>query len=675
MERLIGARLGKYELRAEIGRGGMGVVYEGFDPWLERRVAIKVLAPHLAWEEEFVARFLREARAAARLRHPHIVTIHDVGTEAGWYYFVMEFLEGRPLTALLRERGRLELNEALPVLGPLAEALDYAHCRGVVHRDVKPANVVIGPDGRVTLTDFGIARAGEGTGVTRSGLLLGTPAYMSPEQALGQPVDARSDQYALGVLAYEMLVGQVPFHDESTPVVLRQVAFDPPPPAQLLCPGLPVGAARALERVLEKSPTARYEDCEQFVQALALPESSAAPGRASPLSPGEGAPTRMPAVSLSTATVSPRPQPMRLWRVWAAIAFTALVCGTLLFGALGGWRRVDWIAAVARPTPVPTRPPQPTAAPTATATRYPQPSKAIDAANAARLEMLARIADIGPVRAVAFSADGDLLAAAAPLGIALYDAQTLQVAQVIGKDTWVESLAFSHAGQILASGWEDGVVLLWNAADGHTRGIMEEHRDDVLSVALSPDGALVASGSEDTTVRLSRVADGTRVSILEGHTADVQSVAFSPDGTMLASAGDDGTIRLWAIPSGAPLRTLEGHGGRVWCVAFSPDGSLLASGSDDRSVRLWRSTDWTVAHALTGHTLDVVSIAFSPDGALLASGDYVGSVRLWRVDDGALLRVLEGLNGRVYSLAFSPDGKILAIGCTDGSVSLWGVAE
>jgi WD40 repeat protein len=571
----------------------------------------------------------------------------------------MEFLEGQPLTTILRQRGRLELGAALALLRPLAEALDYAHAQGVVHRDVKPANVMVGIDGRVVLTDFGIARAGEGTGVTRSGMLLGTPAYMSPEQALGEPVDARSDQYALGVLAYEMLCGRAPFTGESTPVLLRQVAYEPPPPARQFCPTVPDGTTRALERVLAKSPAERFSSCAAFVGEL---EAPTARPRARPSAPAPA-----------------QTQPARKQRhaqTWSGILLAALVCVALLFGAVGGWRwLVGTIAGPPPPTPVPTRAPAPTVTPVPTASPYPSPGEAIGPENAARLEVLARLEGLGVVRGVAYSGDGALLAVAAPLGVYLYDVRTLDQVGLLGKDSLVESIAFSRDGQTLAAGWEDGVVLLWSRADGRTWETLETHRDDVLSVALSPDGRIVASGSEDTTVRLSRVSDGTRLNLLEGHTADVQSVAFSPDGSTLASAGDDGTIRLWAVPTGASLHHLEGHSGRIWCLAFSPDGSLLASGSDDRSVRLWQTSDWTLVRELHGHTLDVLSVAFAPDGQTLASSAWDGTVRLWRVTDGALLSSPEGQKGRVTSVAFSPDGKMLATGCADGSVWLWGVPE
>ena len=265
---LVGTRLGKYELRAEIGRGGMGTVYKGYDPMLDSWVAVKVLAPHLVWEQKFVERFIREARAARKLRHPGIVTVYDVGQEAGWYYIVMEYLEGQTLTELIRERGPMPPEGAVRILRPLAEALDYAHHKGLVHRDVKPGNVIVDPAGQVTLTDFGIARAVRETRLTATGTVVGTPEYMSPEQVKGLTADARSDQYSLGVVAYEVLSGRVPFEAESTLALLHKVAYDPPPPIRQARPDLSVGVEAVLRKVLAKEPGDRYGTTNDFVEAL-----------------------------------------------------------------------------------------------------------------------------------------------------------------------------------------------------------------------------------------------------------------------------------------------------------------------------------------------------------------------------------------------------------------------
>ena len=345
---LAGTQLGKYQLHAEIGRGGMGAVYKAYDPTLDRFVAIKVLAPHLVWEKEFIERFLREARAAARLRHPSIVTIYDVGQEGNWYYFAMEYLEGQTLAQFIRQRGPMSAEEALHILRPLAEGLDYAHRQGLVHRDVKPGNIIVGPGGHATLTDFGIARAAQETRLTRTGAIVGTPEYMSPEQAQGGGVSTGSDQYALGVVAYEMLAGRVPFQAESTAALLHKVVYEPPPPLRKTRPGLPVEVERVLERALAKEPVKRYRSCGEFVSALE--KAALLPRTARP--------------------VTSTPPPKRTW-LWLGVAGILLV--VLCAVALGGTLALPALFGET-PTVQPTAPSPPTTEPTSTHTAPSHPT-------------------------------------------------------------------------------------------------------------------------------------------------------------------------------------------------------------------------------------------------------------------------------------------------------------
>jgi serine/threonine-protein kinase len=277
----VGNRLGKYQIQTEIGKGGMGQVFLGYDAMLERQVAIKVLAPHLVWETGFVERFLREARAAARLKHSSIVTIYDVGQEGNKYYIVMEYLEGPTLARLIAQRGPQSSKIALPILGQLAGALDYAHGCGLVHRDVKPGNVIVSPSGHVTLTDFGVARAAQESRLTSTGALVGTPQYMSPEHAQGEEVDHRSDIYSLGVVAYEMLTGRTPFGATTPHAVLHQLIYDPPPPIYSLRPDLPPALEQVMATVLAKEPANRYQTAGDFVKALGqTTRMQSVPGRA-----------------------------------------------------------------------------------------------------------------------------------------------------------------------------------------------------------------------------------------------------------------------------------------------------------------------------------------------------------------------------------------------------------
>jgi hypothetical protein len=265
---LAGKTLGKYHIGQEIGRGGMGAVYKGYDPTLNRTVAIKILAPHLIWEKRFINRFVREARTVAKLSHPNIVSIHDVGVQDGIYYLVMAFVEGETLGHLLAREGALPPRRAVAILAQIARALDFAHQRGVVHRDVKPGNVLLEAGQRVVLTDFGIARAAEGTRLTATGMSLGTPEYMSPEQARGEPTDARSDVYSLGIVLYEMLTGQVPFHADTPLATLRMQADSPPPSPRQLMASLSPAVEGVVLKALGKDPASRYPSAGLLVEAL-----------------------------------------------------------------------------------------------------------------------------------------------------------------------------------------------------------------------------------------------------------------------------------------------------------------------------------------------------------------------------------------------------------------------
>jgi len=306
---LEGTRLGKYELQTEIGRGGMGIVYRGYDPTLARPVAVKVLAPNLVGDENFVRRFLREAQAAAGLKHPSVVTIHDVGQQSGWYYFVMEYLEGQPLSHVLRERGPLPADEALSILSQLADALDYAHTQGLVHRDVKPANVMVDQRGHITLMDFGLVRAAQGMRLTATGTTIGTPQYMSPEQVAGESVGPAADLYSLAIVAYELLAGAPPFDADSTPAILYMQVHEPPPLITTRCSDLPPAVNGVLRQALAKDPAIRYQSGAAFVMALTQALSSPPPSECA-TQPDEASTVVVAWEPLtSTPSVSPAPAP------------------------------------------------------------------------------------------------------------------------------------------------------------------------------------------------------------------------------------------------------------------------------------------------------------------------------------------------------------------------------
>ena len=260
---------GDYEIDRELARGGMGVVYVATEIQLRRRVAIKVLPPALTFGQGAIERFRREARTAAALDHPNIIPIYRVSAGGELLWYSMKLLEGKSLDTILKERERLEFEETVAILDQVADALDYAHLHGVIHRDVKPGNIVLDERGRVTVTDFGIAKEIQETSASASGHLLGTPYYMSPEQYRGGEISGAADQYSLGVVAYQCLGGRVPFDASTAYDLLNKHVSQPPPPLTDLRPDLPPHAFAAIDRALAKQPADRFTTVTDFVSALA----------------------------------------------------------------------------------------------------------------------------------------------------------------------------------------------------------------------------------------------------------------------------------------------------------------------------------------------------------------------------------------------------------------------
>ncbi len=354
MDNLIGKTLGQYQILELAGKGGMAVVYKAFQPSLNRYVALKVLPDYLAQDDQFVLRFEHEARAAAALRHSNIMVIYDVGLEGNTHYIAAEYLEGHTLSQVIAElRGPLPLQRTVNTMSQLASALDFAHQRGLVHRDIKPSNVFVDADDHVTLMDFGIAKALQGGAqMTRTGTMVGTPEYMSPEQAEGKQIDQRSDIYSLGVMLYQLLTGRVPFAAETpTAILLAHVMQTPMLPRQLNA-AIPPAVESVVMRSLAKRPQDRFASAGELAQALAQAASGAlaqspayipptvVPGRPTPTpppvyAPGTPPPTSQPVYGQPPYTPPPAytPPPGKSggganWLLWGGmgLAAVALVC-------------------------------------------------------------------------------------------------------------------------------------------------------------------------------------------------------------------------------------------------------------------------------------------------------------------------------------------------------------
>ena len=270
MGRITNRQIGRYEIKEMIGEGAMAEVYRAFDSGINRSLALKVLKEDFCVDEEYLSRFLREAKAAGALSHQNIVTVYDVGEFEGLPYIMMELLEGQTLGRLLEKEKRLGIEQALIISLQLAKALGYAHEAGIVHRDVKPENIMIQPDGGVKVADFGIARMNERGDVQKTlvGSVLGTPRYMSPEQALGEKVDGRADLFAVGVIMYEMLTGKKAFDSDSIGTLMTQIIQKQPRPIQEYCPEMPAGLKQIIQKLLQKKPGKRFESGGELARAL-----------------------------------------------------------------------------------------------------------------------------------------------------------------------------------------------------------------------------------------------------------------------------------------------------------------------------------------------------------------------------------------------------------------------
>jgi serine/threonine-protein kinase len=286
------SHLGRYEIISELGQGAMGVVYKARDPLIDRVVAIKTINLSLALDEkeEYEARFYQEARAAGRLSHHNIVTIYDVGKSGDVAYIAMEFLEGRELRDILNEKRVLPVEQVIDIVAQVAEGLAYAHERGIVHRDVKPSNIMVAHDGHVKITDFGIARMASAAVRTQTGMVLGSPKYMSPEQVVGKVTDQRSDIFSLGIMLYEMLTGRAPFTGENINAIMYQTLNAVPPQPSSLNPAVPEMLNFIVAKALVKEMEDRYQSARELANDLracrasvrgqapiAAPVSSAAP--------------------------------------------------------------------------------------------------------------------------------------------------------------------------------------------------------------------------------------------------------------------------------------------------------------------------------------------------------------------------------------------------------------
>jgi serine/threonine-protein kinase len=680
-----GSLLAGYRLEAQVGAGGMAVVWRARDERLGRLVALKILAPDQALDPEFRRRFIAESRAAAAVDDPCIIPVYEAGEAEAVLFIAMRFVQGGDLRRILEREGALAPDRVVGFIVPVASALDAAHRAGLVHRDVKPANILVDaredrPD-HVYLSDFGIVKgAGLPAGLTGTKQFIGTPAYAAPEQIRGLAVDGRTDQYALACVTYELLTGVLPFEPDQGMQVLLAHLSQPAPSAVSRMPGLPGAVDQVLARAMAKAPEQRYASCLDFADALreALgltpydPRSSATtatvpqPPATSPseIPPGAATTTATSAtdtIAADVVVVDQHGQDRRstaiAWLRRHRLPALALACATL---------------AAAGVIPLVLKSPA----------KSPGPANSSSRASSARPANSPSYSRAGielpyagsAVSSLAFSPSGTTLAINSHY-ICLWDiaATGCTTAPVFSDEN---SVAFSPDGKLLAAGNATGSNVLWDvAARKLAVTLTDPGSKGVGSVAFSPDGKILAAGDFNGRTYLWDVAAGKLAAALaDPGSKGVNPVAFSPDGRTLAAGDFNGRTYLWDVAARKLTAALADPGSKgVGSVAFSPDGKTLATGDADGRTYLWDVAAGKVTAALADPGSNgVYSVAFSPDGRTLAVGDGNGRTYLWNVVAEMLIATLTDPGSlAINSVAFSPDGKTLATGDASGSVNLW----
>ncbi|MGI5169106.1 WD40 repeat domain-containing serine/threonine protein kinase [Spirillospora sp. CA-253888] len=630
-------QVGGYRLEGRLGQGGMGQVFLGRSPG-GRPVAVKLVRSEYAGDRQFRDRFAREVEAARRVGGFHTAPVVDADAKADPPWMVTAYIQGPSLNEAVARHGPMPAEEVRALGSALAEGLAAIHASGLVHRDLKPANVILAADGP-RIIDFGIVRDLAASALTASGSVVGTVAYMSPEQIRGLPADPAGDVFSLGSVLAFAATGQSPFGTGPAATVLYRITT-----GEADLDGVPGthGLRAAIAACLSVDPS----DRPTVATVLKWLSTTGKPPPTPPAQesrPAETVPEPRRTTVPPPARNVPAPPPQR--RSFSRPAKVTAVVVALL----GAWGLLEKISV---PPP-----------------RQPSSMAAFD----------------GTITSLAFSSDGSNLASGEGRlnkGVArLWDAKLRISLPFYGFHTdQVRSVAFSADGRTLASGGDDGFVRLFDMASRKEFATLQGNGDDWYSVALSPDGKTVAAGSLNEHIQLwdvtskratadatARSDDGAEPGSALPRVLGVRSLAFSPDGKTLASSGYDTTISLWDVSAKGRLhlaRRIRGsHPYQAYSLAFSPDGKRLASCARQKEVRLWNVQSKTPRRVATlTAELPIFQVAFTPDGKLLAGSSENGKkIQFWNASTGASKGSVSA-RGPVKAIALAPDGKTVAVG-------------
>lgn len=698
-----------YEILERLGHGGMGVVYRALQKSLGRTVALKMVLSGAHARPEELMRFRREAEAMARLPHPNIVQIHEVGEQDGRPFLSLEFVEGGGLDKKLGGTPQAA-GEAARLVETLARAAHHAHAQGVVHRDLKPANVLLTADGTPKITDFGLARFGAGSGQTQSGDILGTPSYMAPEQAAGHvsTLGPAADVYALGAILYELLTGRPPFRAENMIETLRQVVEQEAVPVRRLQPKVPSDLETICLKCLQKLPRKRYAAAADLADDLRRFQEGR-PILARPTPAWERAikwARRRPALAGLYALAAAAAVVLSLYTIWLRDALTETENQRgaaqraqnqaeaaaeerrlqLVRARLADGSRLledgDWFGALL-----------PFAEALQLDQHDPKRAEIHRIRLAAILRQCPRLVQFWPhdsdMRHAEITADGRRVLTAAGNAARLWDVGTGAEAvppMIHGK--LITAAALSSDGLRVATSADDQTVQVWDAATSQRLGPPLSFKDPVVRIAFSGGGDRVVAATRGATyeirIQALEVPTGKPASPpLTTQTAPLSQVALSPDGRLAATAdlvttkaGSHAVLTVWDVAFAKRLFDVRDVAGAITQVHFSPDSGRVAAASADGTAHVWDcATGKETAHVRQGAPL--LHLAFSADGRRLATAGLDGVARVWDTATGkdlATLRHGQAFTHAVTHVAFSPDGLYAVTAGADNTARVWDAA-